>query len=126
MELCVAARLALEDAVPEETTMMMTETIPIAERAVTLPTSLPGASEEVFGEEPEEEQGEEEEMMIPLGDREDRMTRTAPTTRTMKKKMMRTPVKRLSIAKRMKLPGLWRPRSGHVTQGPRLDWKMTR
>ena len=121
----MAERLALEDAVPEGTTTMMTETIPIAKRAVTLPTSSPGAPEEVFDEEPEEEE-QEEEMVILLGDREDRMTRTAPTTRTMKKKMMRTPVKRLSIAKRMKLPGLWRPRSGHVTQGPRLDWKMTR
>ena len=128
-ELCGAARLALEDAVPEETTTMMTETILIVERVATLLTSPLEAGEEVFGAGPEEEQGEEEEMMIPLGDREDRevrMTRTVPMTRTMKRKMMRTPVKRLSIAKRMKLPGLWKPHSGHVTRGSRLDWKMTR
>ena len=103
--------------------MMMTETIPIAEKAVTHPTGPSAAREEVFGEEPEEELGEEE-VMIPLGDRDRRTTRTAPTTRTTKKKMMRTPVKRLSIAKRMKSPGLWRPHSGHVTRGSRLGWKM--
>ena len=127
-ESCGAERPALEDGAPEETTMTTTETIPIAERVVTLLTSILETGEEVFGAGPEEEQGEEEEMMTPLGDREGRMTRTrtVPMTRTMKKKMMRTPVKKLSIAKRMKLPGLWKPHSGHVTRGSRLDWKMTR
>ena len=57
-ELCAAARPDQEDAVPEETTMMTTETIPIGETAVTPPTSLPEAGEEVFGEGPEEEQGD--------------------------------------------------------------------
>ena len=61
--------------------MMMTETIPIAEKAVTHPTGPSAAREEVFGEEPEEELGEEE-VMIPLGDRARRTPRTGPTTRT--------------------------------------------
>ena len=122
-ELCAAARPDQEDAIPEETTMMTTETIPIGETAVTPPTSLPEAGEEVFGEGPEEEQGDQEEAMNPLGDRKGHMIRTVPTTRMMKRKMMKIPVKRLLTARRTKLPGLWKPHSGHVTRGSRLGWK---